>query len=86
MKQLVKKRKEMCIISFNFIIDYRRFDPILIKNKVYMSIIIVLIIINVILISTDQVIASNIGNRLIYMIFFINYLLIIIGVTVKTKK
>lgn len=51
-----------------------------------MSIIIVLIIINVILISTDQVIASNIGNRLIYRIFFINYLLIIIGVTVKTKK
>ncbi|KDE95906.1 hypothetical protein BU629_07870 [Staphylococcus capitis] len=58
----------------------------LIKNKLYILSIITLMIIDIILINNDNVIKSPIGYRLIYLIMFISFLMIVIGTTVRKRN
>ncbi|SUM02633.1 Uncharacterised protein [Staphylococcus devriesei] len=57
----------------------------LLKNKFYMSFIILLIILDIFLIYNVQIVSTSIGNKLIYSILFIIFLLVFIGVSVRRK-
>lgn len=58
----------------------------LLKNKYYTGLIILLFLIAIILIANESAISSSVGGKLFYTINGFIVLLILIGVTMKTSK
>lgn len=58
----------------------------LIKNKVYFSIIIVLFLADIVILLNENLMANNVGVRIFYTILTIIFIMVIIGVSKKRRQ